>query len=891
MRRPFAISFLFSLFLFLPVPSPAQITLGPDIFSTNEVSTASEESATMEAGPFDNLTLKGTKIITFRSRSVEGSPEGLTEGNTSSRDESLRLSISGRAADTDVDATIINTSTSGMDPVLDREDKVSIMLKRGPLKAYWGDFIADFDGLEFTRVDKVLSGLKVNGDYGLWSFMALASSPKGEPRTARMYGDGTQGPYPLGYSPVVVDSERVHVDGVLKTRGVDYDIDYEGGTVTFRNATIISTSAIKVDFDFRSTPYQHTTYGLRLRAMPGEDRSLGITYINDSDSLNGAKETRQSMTLDPVDPMSHYVIGMDGSYDLGPAVKLESEVAYSEKNPNLLASSTGEVWRDGAFKVKTTSDLGPLSLVTRLKRIGPKFETPADPDPKQDLVYTGADVGYKPNDLFYTGGSFNNENYLQGGVRYKNNAAGARASITPTTYSSISYFFSQLEESNDPVTGDTIDRLTTRNAGEATFTQSFLKHIVIGSNERRFAASPSEEVTVYKILGYGVSTLGLDNFSASGNLEVKETEEPDGGKPIARTYDLNISASPVREYFASLSFNEIDDTVNGVTTVTDLGYRAEPMSAIRSEGKYTISTIVEDFGSTPEVVSKQAGSLRMDVRPIGELRLRHTYRPNFTIMHGSGLLSYSDNVNQSEMIWSPIRELSAGAIYKVEDMFSLDKESIALERADERSDTKSSTLSLKSAPVRIMSIELNYTNEDSNDLNLISPEASLYDEVTGNVKIAEAVIRTSLSEQFSVDSRYMNTKTIDLSDNASSEVDILAQAASLKLTWNINESWSVYGSGAYSDTLDRLADDDPFTYALSPGIGFIYRLANTLRIEGSYSYSRSYLAAETEKSFYNVKLKYDANDYVHVNLNYDEEISRAPDYRVTDILGNVEIDL
>jgi hypothetical protein len=840
----------------------------------------------------NGLVLKGNKVLTFSLKTVEGSKEGVATGTTSSRDESLRLNISGRAAGTDVDATIISTSTTGTDVGSQNEDKVSISLKRASTEVYWGDFTANFEDVEFARLDKVLSGLRITGDYDKWGFKAIASTPRGDSKTVRMYGDGTQGPYLLGYSPVVIDSERVWLNGVEQRRGDDYDIDYEGGTITFRKSAIIATSIIKVDFDYRRTPYQHSTYGLRFKGDVLPDLRLGATYISDSDSLYGARETRDTMTSNPIDPISHNLIGLDGSYGFGQELKIDSEFAYSEKNPNIIALSTQEVvYRDTAFKLSTSSDIGPATFSTRFKRIGPDFQSIADADPKQDLRLAGGDVSFKPNEVFYAEGNYDNESYLQSGVRYSNTGLGTKMKVTPSDASSFSYFFDELEESNDPVSGDSIDRMTVRNAAEAMYQHEFLKHILSGSHERRVSRTPSEEVTVYRILGYGASTVGFDKFSISGNLELKETEEPSGDMPITKTYILNLSATPVREFFASASFHQIDDSQEGITTVTDLGYRAEPMREVRTEGKYNITSIKEDFGATPEAVSKQSGSFRVDLRPLREIRLRHTYKPSFTMVRDRGILSYNDNSNQSEITWSPLRQLSTGIIYRDDEMYSLDKEAISLERLDERESVKSTTLTLKAAPIRIMSIEFNYTIEDLFNTQIISREPVAYDDTTGRGKNFEASIKTSLSEWFSLDSRYTNEKIDQISTDSSNDIDTLSQSGSVKGTWNLDESWSFYLSGAYTETIDNLAATDPLTYTVSPGLGFIYRITNVLRVEGSYTYSKSYLGADTEKGLYSLSSKYDVNEYVHLTFNFDQETSVSPDYRVTDILGSIEIDL
>jgi hypothetical protein len=81
------------------------------------------------------------------------------------------------------------------------------------------------------------------------------------------------------------------------------------------------------------------------------------------------------------------------------------------------------------------------------------------------------------------------------------------------------------------------------------------------------------------------------------------------------------------------------------------------------------------------------------------------------------------------------------------------------------------------------------------------------------------------------------------------------------------------------------------TYTLSPGFGIIYRLGEVLRVDFDYTYSKSYDGAETEITIYSLRTKYALSDFVNLTIRGDQEISRAPDYKLTDITGNVEINL
>ncbi|MBU0687320.1 MAG: hypothetical protein KKB81_05655, partial [Candidatus Margulisbacteria bacterium] len=72
---------------------------------------------------------------------------------------------------------------------------------------------------------------------------------------------------------------------------------------------------------------------------------------------------------------------------------------------------------------------------------------------------------------------------------------------------------------------------------------------------------------------------------------------------------------------------------------------------------------------------------------------------------------------------------------------------------------------------------------------------------------------------------------------------------------------------------------------------FIYRMGNSLRVDGDYTYSKSSQGSEAEVFVYSLKTKYDLSQFVHITLQWAQEQSINPDYKTTDISGNVEINL
>ncbi len=78
---------------------------------------------------------------------------------------------------------------------------------------------------------------------------------------------------------------------------------------------------------------------------------------------------------------------------------------------------------------------------------------------------------------------------------------------------------------------------------------------------------------------------------------------------------------------------------------------------------------------------------------------------------------------------------------------------------------------------------------------------------------------------------------------------------------------------------------------VQPGAGFIFRYTDKLRVDLDYLYSRAYAGLTTEKQNISLKAKYSMSDLVDLNIQLSQEISRSPDYRLTDLTANVEMKL
>ncbi|MFA6169872.1 MAG: hypothetical protein WCW67_07980 [Candidatus Margulisiibacteriota bacterium] len=828
------------------------------------------------------LIVKGAKSLSFTSRSLEGSRDGYSTGL--SREESLRLSVAGRADETEIEANLISTSVAGSNQNYQRDDKVSILVKRASTEAYFGDFTAELNETEFARLNKVLSGVRLKGKYGLWNATALYSSPKGQSRLIRFYGDGTQGPYRLGAAQkVVVNSERIVVDGGTQRRGDDYTIDYDAGTVTFKRRTILSTTVVEVHFDDAESNYQHVTYAFRPTVNLSPNAKIGATLINDADGLQGVTSVTTAETL----PQSHYVVGIDGSLITDSGAYC-GELAYSDLNPDLY-SGTLPSQRGKAYKLVVSQQLGSIGLTGALKKIDPEFTAISDPTPKQDLWQYGGGLSYRPNSLFGARVKTDYQRYLQAGTSYLTELNSAGAGLTPDHWPSLEYEYSQTSDSNDPVSGDPISRVITRKAGESNWRLGPLSTSVKAAREEWVKSSPSLEATNYNKANFGLATLGNDRFSMTSNVELEDREEPTGERPNKKRYTVNLAATPNRTLFTSLNLDHSDDSALGVTDVADLAYRAEASELFRTDGKYSISSLTEDYATT-EAVSKQSGSFAFDLRPSRLLRLKYTFKPNFTKLLRLDRLTYFNEQSQAEVNLVPNNSALISLLQKYRHAYTVSKQAGPDYRIKENTADSVSTLySLKLAPLSYLSTEFNYQLENGVTTTLTSLEAQAYQPGENFGRQFEAIVRTSVSERFSIDSRYAYQRvTQGNGGDGDNVVNTVSHFASLKGLYNYSPEWSFSLSGGYSKNVNNLTTN-PISYTVTPGFGVIYRYFDRLRVDFDWLYAKSYQGLETERYNYALKARYSISDYVNASLRFERETS--PDYKTTELSGNVEINL
>lgn len=162
---------------------------------------------------------------------------------------------------------------------------------------------------QFAGFSKSLRGVSVGYGSGRFQAKALRSEAKGSARTVSLNGNNSGGPYYLQVSQIVNGSESVSVDGVEKTLGVDYIMNYELGSITFVDQIIPPTSTIVVSFEaFGFNTQRGIIQGAGVSYDMGRAGRVGLTAMQQISRAGGALSQRLEKFQGFGDPSRAYVL-------------------------------------------------------------------------------------------------------------------------------------------------------------------------------------------------------------------------------------------------------------------------------------------------------------------------------------------------------------------------------------------------------------------------------------------------------------------------------------------------------------------------------------------------------------------------------------------------------
>ena len=294
---------------------------------------ASAEDALYQDGRtalFAKGTIKGEWLATLAydsARSRQAADDGLYQGI----DPNGHYTVYG------------DNSQQGMDAP--SSEKLYVKIERKDFYVMFGDFDTNLTEKELTQYQRTFTGLKTEYSSDKYHVVAFASLNDQAHVKDEFKGEGRSGPYALSRRHIALNSEKivletrdrfrndVIVDRRELTRHVDYTIDYDTGSVVFRepiwtqdnNLNPIFVLVRYESFDGRD---EAANLGVRASAQVTKGINLGVTQINE-----GQIGAEAALT------------GVDATIDLTKNTRFSVEAAQSSKAQESSELATADAYR------------------------------------------------------------------------------------------------------------------------------------------------------------------------------------------------------------------------------------------------------------------------------------------------------------------------------------------------------------------------------------------------------------------------------------------------------------------------------------------------------------------------------------------------------------------
>ena len=236
------------------------------------------------------------------------------------------------------------------------QDSVFLRFERDRDYAMWGDYGTQelaTRSQEFSATNRELHGFKANYNFGNLQATALYGNNVQGFQRDTIAPDGTSGYYFLSRRLLVTGSENVFIEleelnrpgTVLErkqlVRGTDYEIDYDRGSILFRQPVlrtdvnfqgIVLVRRIVTTYQFEQKDSTANVYGGRLQ--------YNISREQNRESWVGTSYFRQNQGV-----RNFELYGADALISIGPKTNLIAEYARSNNNSDLMGFVSGSAYR------------------------------------------------------------------------------------------------------------------------------------------------------------------------------------------------------------------------------------------------------------------------------------------------------------------------------------------------------------------------------------------------------------------------------------------------------------------------------------------------------------------------------------------------------------------
>jgi len=244
-------------------------------------------------------------------------------------------------------------------------DKLYIAIQHGTSYLKYSDFHTDFKETETAAFDRTLTGLNFFHETDRYRIRTFAAETKNAFTRDEIRGQGISGYYRLSLAPVVVNSEQIYletrdrynidmvINSVSLSRYVDYDIDYNAGTILFRQPVFSEDNNgnpifIIATYEGFASNDEKLVYGVRgtLNLDPFE---IGATYVNEETSMG-----------------NRIMTGGDFRLNIAEGVRLRGEYTHSDTPQG----------KDNAYLMELDGRTDSVDFNLYYRKIGSGFDNP-----------------------------------------------------------------------------------------------------------------------------------------------------------------------------------------------------------------------------------------------------------------------------------------------------------------------------------------------------------------------------------------------------------------------------------------------------------------------------------------------------------------------------------
>ena len=210
-------------------------------------------------------------------------------------------------------------------------EKLYLKVEREQFYALYGDYDSALNVTELSSFSRRMTGIKSEMDTGAFSYTAFAAENKNNFVKDEIPGDGTSGLYRFSKQDLVINSEKIIIetrdrfrseiiiDSKSLARHIDYDIDYQEGTIYFREPihsqdTSFNPIYIVADYEVESAVKGGVTAGGRAAVkLLNASLEVGATVVHD-----GSFEAESDL------------IGVDAKLEISDRTNLKFEAASTD---------------------------------------------------------------------------------------------------------------------------------------------------------------------------------------------------------------------------------------------------------------------------------------------------------------------------------------------------------------------------------------------------------------------------------------------------------------------------------------------------------------------------------------------------------------------------------